>query len=63
MGEHQCLSWLVLGCILIVIVFVSEKMALFEGHSANRAGREQSHPSFCLFRAGIWECFSEKNAA
>lgn len=50
MGEYQCPVLAGLGCILILIIFVSEGMPLFEGHSANRAGRECSHPWFfvCL---------------
>lgn len=31
-GEQQCPVLAGLGCILIVIVFVSEIMPLFEGH-------------------------------
>lgn len=46
LGKHQCPVLAGLGCILIVIVFVSEGLPLFERHSANRAGREYSHPSF-----------------
>lgn len=45
-GEYQCPVLAGLGCILIIIIFVSEGMPLFEGHSANRAGREQ--PSILL---------------
>lgn len=37
-GEHQCPVLAGLGCILIVIMFVSQIMPLFEGHSANKAG-------------------------
>lgn len=42
-GEHQCPVLAGLGCILIVIMFVSQIMPLFEGHSANKAGSTDIH--------------------
>lgn len=46
-GEHQCPVLAGLGCILIVIMFVSEGMPLFEGQT-EQVGSTAIHRFVCL---------------